>query len=236
MVDLSIITQPITVPDFSDLNTNASKLRAIFPAGTQIIVNDITQQENLLGVLRDVRTHIKGVESRFKAIKDPMNAAKNAVLALEHEMVDPMKDFERALSSANSNFILRQQQEADRIAREQAAKDRAEREEKALAEAAAVESTGDTGRAEEILQEAITAPTIAPAPAIVQTARVQGIQSRASYSAKVNDLRALVEHCLAHPELLPVFIGANEVALNAQARAMKESFNFPGCELVKKYV
>lgn len=233
MIDTSIITQPIVLPDFEGITADKKKLASYFPHG--VAIRSVDEQETVLNLIRDGRAMIASAKAKFKAIKDPMNAAKNAVLALEHDLIDPMEDTVKMLSKANSDWLLEQEREARRKAAEEAERIRQENEAKALEEAVELDAMGASDLANDVIEEAIAAPAPVVVP-IIEKARVTGVQSRASYSCQVTDLKALAEYCLANPALLPLFIQANDVALNQQARAQKENFNIPGCELVKKYV
>ncbi len=231
MIDLSVITAPVTVPDFSDIK---SQEPLMFKA-KDIIIQNAEQQASALELLKGIRATIKKAKDKFKSIKDPMNAAKNAVLALEHEIIDPWEESEKIISTANSNYILAEKKRAEAEQREASRKIREEQERLALEEAQRLEDSGESAGAEQVLEKAIArpAPVVVIAP---QTAKVAGITSRVNYSAEVSDLKALVEYCLSKPELIEIYLTANSVAINQLARQRKGEFNMPGCKLVEKYV
>lgn len=231
MIDTSVITAPVTIPDFSDIKSQTP----LILKAEQIIIQNVEQQASALGLLKDIRATIKKAKEKFKAIKDPMNAAKNAVLALEHEIIDPWEAAETKLSTANSNFILAEKRRAEEEAREAQRKLQEERERKAMEEAEFEAAMGSESDAERIIEEAIAepAPVVTVAP---QIAKVTGISSRVSYSAKVTDFKKFVEYCLTRPELLETYLSANMPILNQTAKTRKKEFDIPGCELVEKYV
>lgn len=231
MTDLSIITAPVTIPDFSDIKSQ----EPLMLSAKDIVIRNIEQQASALELLKEIRATIKSAKDKFKSIKDPMNAMKNAVLAFEHEIIDPWEAAEKKLSTANSDFILAEKRRAEEEAREAQRKIREEQERAALEEAQFEAAIGSEDEAERILEAAISrpAPEVSVAP---QIARVAGISSRVSYSAKVVNFKAFVEYCLTRPELLETYLSANMPILNQSAKTRKKDFDIPGCELVEKYV
>lgn len=201
----------------------------------EIIIQNAEQQAGALELLKRIRGTIKSAKEKFKSIKDPMNAMKNAVLSLEHEIIDPWEAAESKLSTANSNFILAEKRRAEEESREASRKLREEQERIALEEAEVAEFFGETEEAERIIEQAVArpAPSVSIAP---QTAKVAGISSRVNYSAKIVDLKAFVEYCASKPELIPIYLEANQTALNQLARQRRNEFTMPGCEVVEKYV
>lgn len=262
-MDLELITRPLVLPDLKEIKLQQEVIiergkQAIQRVNGAVVITSIQQQATVLELLRDIRGNIKAAKTKFKEVKDPLNVTKKALDSWEHEMIDPWELLEGQLSVANSNFILSQKREADekrkeqqRAAEEEARRtaevlakcQREERERLALIEAAKLEAQGYAGAADATLEAAIAEeqPIVVPAPVVasyvpVETAKVAGISSRANYSCKVVDLAALVRHCVENPALILMFLTSNDIALNAQARALKDNFQIPGCELVMKYV
>lgn len=248
MPDLKTITTPVSVPDFTHEKAAIAPLLA---TAESLLITNVDEQARALELLRDIRANIKTASAKFKSIKDPMNAAKNAVLAWEHEVIDPWKEMEERLSKANSAFMLFQQEEADRKAREErerlqaiaderARAEQADREAQATERATELELAGDELGAMNVIENVIASPVAAveiptfTKPA--EVARVAGVSSRASYSASVVDMRALIEYCLTSDALIEMYLLPNATALNQRARTLKEGFNVPGCKLEKKYV
>ncbi len=196
-----------------------------------IVIQNAEQQASALELLKGIRATIKRAKDKFKSIKDPMNAAKNAVLALEHEIIDPWEESEKMISTANSNYILSEKRRIEAEEFEARRKIREEQEREAL-EAA---QNAPPEAAEEILTKAIERPmpVVAIAPNV---AKVAGITSRVNYSCEVTDLNALVEYLHTKPELIGIYLSANSTALNQLARQRRNEFRMPGCKLVERYV
>lgn len=232
MPNLNVITAPVSLPDFSEISKAQAPL--IEQAAT-VVIQNVEQQTKALELLKDIRSNIKAAKEKFKSIKDPMNAAKNAVLAWEHEIIDPWEATEAKLSKANSDFLIAEKKRADDEAREAARKIREEQERAALEEAQRLADSGKNEQAETVIEEAIAAPApiVKSAPVV---AKVAGISSRVNYSCEVVDLKALIEYCISKPDLIAVYLQANETALNALARQRKDAFVMPGCKLNTRYV
>lgn len=147
------------------------------------------------------------------------------------------------------------QEEARRIAEEQAriAREAAEAERKRLAAieeeerlrlAAEAEASGATQeQVTEILDAPMPIPepeVFIPEPVIVPTVaptyeKAAGFAVRWKYSAKFVDLTALIKAAAVNPYLAG-YLQFNEGAINAMARAQKDAFKLPGCELRKERV
>lgn len=264
MPDIQAITAPVAIPDLSEVKDEQAALiergrTGIVRVNGQIVISSVEEQAFALTLLRDIRGNVKAAKAKFQLVKGPMVLAKKAVDAWEHEVTDQWEAMDSQISAANSAFITRQKQEADRIAREaqkkaqdeadkiareRAEKLRAEREARALEEAAKLEARGFAGAADAALEAEIAAPpevvvpeVVAPIAAVpIERARVAGINSRTSYSCEIEDFAALVKWCLENPALLDTYLTPNMTALNGRARSSKEQFKIPGCKLITKYV
>ena len=100
-------------------------------------------------------------------------------------------------------------------------------EEADLAEATEAEAEGDTERAEAVLNGGgTTAVSLAP------TAKPEGVSFRENWRCEVTNLRQLVEAYL-DGKVPEDVICADMKVLNASARALKGSLNWPGVKAVK---
>ena len=103
---------------------------------------------------------------------------------------------------------------------------RAREEERRLLDAVAAEEAGETAEAEAIL----AAPIIVNVPEIVpETARVEGVSARVTWSAEVVDLSKLVRYVADNPQWVGL-VEANQPALNRLAISMRENLSIPGVE------
>jgi len=148
------------------------------------------------------------------------------------------------------------QEEARRIAEEQASiareaaeaeRRRIEAEEEAERLRLAEDAEAGGATAEEVTEILATplyeAPVIVPepvAPVVMPTVaptfqKAAGFAVRWNYRAEVVDLTALIRAAAAN-QALAVYLQPNEKVLNQIARAQKEAFRVPGCELKKERV
>jgi hypothetical protein len=187
----------------------------------------------------------KEMERYFKDIKLQIDAIKKPVLDAEKADGGPLEVEKRRLGVMLTTY--REKVERERLKAEAEARAVAEAEMKAERErlaqeardeqierALAAEESGDGAQATAILEEAtvIDEPVAAP-PTIIQAAaptRFAGSTGKTTYSAKVNDLMALVK-AIAEGKAPLQAVMANESFINAQARAYKEGFSLAGCSL-----
>jgi hypothetical protein len=170
-------------------------------------------------------------ESYFKRVKVQIDNIKKPVLEAEKQDIGAYAEEKMRISRlqvAWDQQVRREREESDRIAREAA--ERQAREDR-LNEAVALESMGEAEQAEAVLDEPIYTP-----PVVTQVAsapRIQGKVAKVSYSAKVTNLMDLVRAVAAGKAPIQSLV-ANESFINAQARAFKDGFSLPGCELQRE--
>lgn len=169
-------------------------------------------------VMETFAPHIKRAHDAHKALV----AEKDAHLA-------PLLQAESILKRG----VLTYQQEAERIRREQEARaqEEARKERERLErQAAAAEAKGRAEKAEALRTTA--AAVVAPILPVV-TPKISGVSVRTSFKAQVVDLPALVKGIAAG--IVPInAICADMAFLNNQARAMKETLNYPGVKVVEE--
>jgi hypothetical protein len=189
----------------------------------------------------------KEMEAYFKGIKLQIDAIKKPVLDAEKEdggLLNAEKNRLAVMLTTYREKVEAERREAERKERErQEAEMKAERERLAqqardeqIARALEAEDLGDIDQATAILDEVtVIAEPVAAPPTIIQAAaptRFAGSSGKTSYSAKVTNLMALVK-AVAEGKAPLQALTANESFINAQARAYKEGFSMPGCELDK---
>jgi hypothetical protein len=71
------------------------------------------------------------------------------------------------------------------------------------------------------------------APVLAAAPKMDGAHETGRWSAEVTDKAALVAFVAANPMFLHL-LDVNAMALNAQARSLKDAFQIPGCRAIKK--
>lgn len=76
------------------------------------------------------------------------------------------------------------------------------------------------------------APLLTPAVVLPSAPKLTGTHTATTFSAECTDVLALATFVVANPMFASLLV-CNTPALNAQARSLKEAFQFPGCKLVR---
>lgn len=205
----------------------AEQTGALATITTAITIKGAADYEAAGERLKQFSAKEKEVEEFRKKLKAPILAAGKAIDAFFDA---PLK----RLASARAAYkvaILGYQQEQERIRREAEARAQEEaRKERERLEAKAAK-LAEKGKPEKA--EAVAAAAAAVVSPILPTTtqRLSGISNRTTYSAQVTDLLLLVQAIAAGSVPLNAVI-ANTPFLNNQARAMKETLNYPGVKAV----
>jgi hypothetical protein len=153
--------------------------------------------------------------------------AHRSIMGKFNEGDQPAEKAERIVKAAIrvwDDEQARIQQELQRKAQEE--EERRERERR-LAEAVMAE---ESGAAEEQVAAILEAPiAVVAAPVQSTYARAMGVSGRDNWKCRVIDMKKL---CSAIGKgLVPVnYVESNDTALNARAKADKETLNIPGCQ------
>lgn len=176
---------------------------------------------------------IVGIKKLQKEVKDTFGpiiqkafSAHKEAKAQETRHLDPLLKAEELVKGKMLGYL----REQERIRQEQERKLQAEAEKKrqeALAKAEAAREAGKEAKAEKYEEKAaqIVAPQLAP------TVDKGNAMVKKLWHAEVYDLMALVG-AVAAGNLSSNAIEANMTFLNAQARALKETMNYPGVKAV----
>lgn len=213
------------LPETRELLVNAT---AMAQRAQHIVIDDMPGYEVAAVELSKIKASIKSIDEQRKAITKPIDDAKAQVMDYVRPFTTALTDAETLIKNAMVSFNERQDAERRRqeaIAAEEARK----QQEKLLAKAEKLEEKGKVEQADTLRDEAYS---VVAAPSAVVPPKSAGISTRYTYGAEVIDLMALVQAVAAGTAPLQA-LQADSKFLNAQAKAFKEAFNFPGCKLTK---
>lgn len=159
----------------------------------------------------------------FKPMKDSAYQAHKAVCDREKTMLTPLKNAEKSIKRAMSNYITekeRKRQEAEEAARRAAGEER----ERKLLEAVELEAAGDKDGAEAAMIEAMVMDEAAayPVPAVAKQ-KVSGVSTSTDWEIVSIDSKT-VPLAVAGVELRPV----DQAAIMRLIRVSKGQIEIPG--------
>jgi len=171
--------------------------------------------------------------------------AKSKAAAWQDEQERIRLEEERRLQE----IARKQAEEEARIAREQAeAEAKRQREIEEAERIRLAEEAEKAGASQEQISEILDTPLsepepipdFTPAPVVMPTVaptfqKASGFSVRYSYSADVTDINALIKAAAQNPYLAQ-YLQPNQTAINALARASKDTFQLPGCKIRKERV
>ncbi|MDE2104077.1 MAG: hypothetical protein KGL39_42965 [Patescibacteria group bacterium] len=180
--------------------------------------------------LKAFKAKAKELEAKRKAITEPLDKAKKAVMDLFRQPLALLEQAESVLKRG----ILTYQQEEDRKRRlEEARRAELARQEKARLEQEAAEAAkqGHVEEAETLREFA----EILPSAPIVESGapKIAGLATRTNWHAEVVDMHAFVRAVAERPDLVHL-LTPNMAALNALARAQKDALDIPGVKVVSE--
>ena len=217
----------IVVPQRTDLSSEGSSALVQARAITIQTEQHRMLASDFLGSIKGLR---KKIDEAYDGIVASIYKSHRLAVATKKQYSDPVDEAERIVKRKLADYQEQRETEArrDQMVAEVAARKSAE--DAQLAQAAALEAAGHKDAAEAVLN----AP---PAPAaVVQIdsglSKIDGMSSRKLYSCRVTDLHKLAVFAVANPAILASCLLPNEKALDAMARAQKDSFCIPGCEAV----
>jgi len=216
----------ITVPDADDLAECKSSL---VKAARNLVVSSHEDAERANEFLRGVKALAKDIKERFEPAVVAANKAHKELTALRGSLLSPLEDAESHVKRLIGDWTLAERRKADEARRKAEEEARRLAEEEQMARAAALERQGRTMEA----QAEIDAPVIVE-PAIIAPPDMPKIAWTAvgeKWSARVDNLLALVRHVAANPSMIGL-LKADQQALDALARASKRDFSLPGVSAV----
>jgi hypothetical protein len=180
--------------------------------------------------LGNIKALQKEIDAGYNEIIAGAYANHKLAVATKKRYSDPVDEAEKVVKRKMGDYQAQREAEARReqVAAEAVARKAAD--DAQLAQAVALEAAGH----KEAAQAVLSAP---PAPAAILPMAVgvpvlEGTSFRKLYSCRVTDLHKLAVFAVANPAILASCLLPNEKSLDAMARAQKDSFCIPGCEVV----
>jgi hypothetical protein len=238
----------LTLPDSAALTSRAQAALAFIEA-FQVDSNE--NFELAADELKAIKTRAKALEDQRTGITGPINTALRGINALFKGPVDLLERAESILKTKMIGWQREQERvaaEARRVAEEAAAAERrrlaeeaAARQREADAQAAAAAkaqaegdaqaaalATANAQRAAAEAQAAATTAQIVVAPVVpINAPKAKGISTSTKVDFEVTDLLALLQHVVAHPELVHL-VCADETRLRAYTRGLGLACALPG--------
>ncbi len=150
----------------------------------------------------------------WKGLKEKFNEGDAPAEAAERQVKQEIRRWDDEQERIRQELQRKAQAEAER-----------EAEEERLRAAIVAE---ESGASEQEIATIVDAPVaVVAAPVQATYAKVSGISKRDNWKAKVTDLHALVKAAAKDKSLLPYLL-PNDQALNARAKADKQTLNLPG--------
>lgn len=224
--------------DASDAFAKKSAVPAFVEAARSIVITDQESRDAAAAFRADLKARDKVAETHYTAIKNPLNAAKDAVLAAEKSVRGPIKE---ALSLLDPKILAFEKELARREAEERA---RLEEEARKIEEArrlAEAQVAVENGVPEAEALETLDAPILsfaAPAPAAPRPA---GQSIARTWDAELVSMKRLVafivtgspDQPLAHPEWIGL-VDLNTTKAREAARSQGADLAIPGLRAVPK--
>lgn len=200
----------------------------VITGANELVVNgedDLKLASFILGGIKDL---LYEAEVIFKPVAQATDRAHKEAVAAWNKVRSPLSDAQKRVKGRVSDYHNRMRAEADAARRKAEAEERAREEERRLAAAVQLEDAGHEDAAEVVLETPakIVKPMITTPP----PAKTKGMTTTTTYTANVVNVSALLAWVLATGSWDLVDI--NKRALNRYAKAGKEDFDLPGCELV----
>lgn len=167
------------------------------------------------------------IKRKFTTPKRLAKAAHDALLAWEHEELDPLTERVEALGRAALSWRSEQKRIADKALSDAQALAKRQAEDRQLAQAAKLETLGETKKAEAVLARPVLVPVIVSTGAEVPVVKGSSFSFRPE--VEIVDLPAFLDFVAGDVQSLGYLVTPNLTALNGLAKAQKASFSIPGC-------
>jgi hypothetical protein len=198
------------------------------------VITDQLSYDNAASLLLEViKPMRRKLADYWTPLKESAYRSYKLILDKYGDMDKPMEVAEMQVKAALSKFT--QQQEIIRQAEQRKAQLEAERIEREEKEKHALEAI-DAGLPEDQVEAMLAAAPVAVAPVLAPTyVKATGVSMRDNWQARVTDLKKLCA-AVAKGTVPVTYVLANESALNARAKADKETLNIPGVQAINNPV
>lgn len=196
--------------------------------GLQVINNETRTRAAELG--RIIAGLDKQAKEKFDAIKEPLNRAKNEIMAWEHSVRDPLENAKKYLSREIGTYDqeqekIRQAEERrlQEIARQEAeAEAKRKAEEQALQDAIELEAAGDHVTAQAVLNNPAPIPVYVP-PVIVSkiVPKAEGVSVATNWNFRITDEAVIPRE----------YLMVDEKKIRQVVKALKNKCAIPGIEV-----
>lgn len=234
----------IVKPDTTEIERESTGL---FEVGKSLIV--VTHEDYMTAGehLKANKRLQKKVEELFAAPKEAAWSSHKSIVAAEKKLLEPLKIQEKEWSVKVQSYLIEKKRLEDfefarrrKIAEEEqeriAATERLRQEDQKLKLAISLEQQGFKEESQEVLnQEVIVVPDQIVMPKVIdENPKVEGVFTRKSYKAKVDNLKLLVDEIAAGRQPLNLIV-ANESVLNKMAQALKKELRIPGVSVIENF-
>lgn len=198
-----------------------------------VVITDQKTYDKAVNARVDGKAWLKGAGEFFDNLVKPAYAAYKNLLDTKKKVLEPVEGHVNQINKA----LLKWDQEQEQLRREEQRRleeeARRQAEEEKLRTAVELESNGADP---ESVSAFLTAP-VATAPVVAAPTyeRSSAVVYRDNFSGEVTNLLALVKYVAKNPSFIGL-LQINQTALNAQAKALKETMSIPGVRAVNNRV
>jgi hypothetical protein len=215
----------LAVPETHDLEM---KVQTWPSTVRELEIKDQPSYDKGAELLKGIKALQKEVNETFDPAISQAYKAHKSILSAKHTHEQPLLQAEMILKGKILGYETEQKRKQAELQR------RAEEEAKKQSEEIAftlAKDAEDLGAPPETVEQILNTQFVQSAPVVSQIHnRAQGLSQRETYSAEVVDIVALCR-AVADGRAKPELVLPNMTALNALARALKSSFDVPGCKL-----
>ena len=174
---------------------------------------------------------LKKIDETCDPVIDAAHKAHKASLDQKKKLREPIEALKKAVECKMITWYRAEQARADEERRKREEEARIQAEEEALRNAEALQREGMTAAADAVLE----APVVVPKVTVEEPAKAGGESYRATWSAEVVDLMALIKS-VAEGRQPPAYLLPNMTALNGAARMFKGTVQIPGVKIQSETV
>jgi len=207
----------------------AKEVTPLVDAANALVIKTQDQSNKAKEDLKEIKVRQKAFDAKFDPSVKAAHKAWKSAKELYNFFIDPFLEAEKIVKRKVVVFDDEQDRIREDKAREAEAKRQAaerKRQEELDRQAAAAEEKGQTERAEalrEKKEEYVEPPVPVPPPAPT----TKGTHIRKTWKGQVIDMKSLCK-AIGEDKASPNMVQANQPAINAHAKANKETWAIPG--------